>query len=184
MYFNMPSNNTIDDVCAKSTATKTSSNEKVWVTNVDRVGRQHKTTTMCGTELKNYASDETTYGTKIMCLRHGWLNRGAGYKLSGTRDPEYRCKTKECLCWMHFKVINTGGQICGSCNKQTLWSYMEGWLLNYISVNKPFKGNFNQLYSKWTLAGDHALTPARQQRMCRTAVPEDQDHIDRSLHKW
>jgi hypothetical protein len=29
MYFNMPSNNTIDDVCAKSTATKTSSNEKV-----------------------------------------------------------------------------------------------------------------------------------------------------------
>jgi hypothetical protein len=41
---NMPANYTIGDVDAKAVLMKTSRNEKMQLTNVDQVGKQHKTT--------------------------------------------------------------------------------------------------------------------------------------------
>jgi hypothetical protein len=116
VYFNIASNNTIDNTGAKSIVIDTLGHEKMWVTVMLIPDRQYWTIIVLYW-IKELPNSQLLYGTNNHMSNWRIVHMRTDHKLSGKGKQTYCSENDECLCRMHQRSFNMGCQMCGSCGE-------------------------------------------------------------------
>lgn len=168
VYFDMPSNTTVEEKGAKSVIVRTTGNEKVRVTVMLAVladGR--KLPPFVILKRKTIPKEKFPSDVIIRCQEKGWMTSdlmGEWLRLVWNRRPGALLKKRGMLVLDAFRGHLTP-DIKGTIrDMNTDLVIIPGGMTSQLQVldvvvNKPFKDHLRQQYSDWLLAGNHSLTP-------------------------
>lgn len=168
VYFDMPTNYTVDIVGTKTVSVKTTGNEKMRVTVMLTVladGR--KLPPFIILNRKTMPKEKLPTGLIVRCQEKGWMNSELmqdWLKVVWGRRPGALLKKRGMLVLDAFKGHLTPEVKSTIQDMNTDLVVIPGGMTSKLQVldvciNKPFKDNLRLLYSEWLLAGNHALTP-------------------------
>lgn len=168
VYFDMPSNTTVDDKGAKSVLVRTTGNDKSRITVMLCVladGRKMPPYVILNR--KTMPKEQLPPGIIFRCQEKGWMTNELMVDWVRTvwnRKPGALLKLRGMLVLDAFKGHLTPQVKKEINNSNTDLVVIPGGMTSQLQVldvmvNKPFKDHLKQLYTNWLLGGGHALTP-------------------------
>ena len=169
VYFDMPSNTTIDDKGAKSVIIKGTGNEKARMTVMLGVlADGHKLPPYVILRRKTLPKEKLPAGLIFRCQEKGWMTNDLmldWVKVVWSRRSGALLKKRGMLVLDSFKGHLTQEVKEEVKKANTDLVVIPGGMSSQLQVldvvvNKPFKDHLRQLYNDWLLEGYHALTPS------------------------